>query len=73
MTMLSTMRLSDLNIEDYQVVISPSALKAELPLPEDARQFITESRQTVKNILDGTDKRLFMVVGPCSIHDTALH
>ena len=66
------MRLSDLNIEDYQVVISPSALKAELPLPEDARQFITESRQTVKNILDGTDKRLFMVVGPCSIHDTAL-
>ncbi len=72
MTMLSTMRLSDLNIEDYQVVISPSALKAELPLPEDARQFITESRQTVKNILDGTDKRLFMVVGPCSIHDTAL-
>lgn len=70
--MLNTMRLSDLNIDDYQVVISPSALKAELPLPEDARQFITESRQTVKNILDGTDKRLFMVVGPCSIHDTEL-
>lgn len=72
MTMLNTMRLSDLNIDDYQVVISPSALKAELPLPENARQFITESRQTVKNILDGTDKRLFMVVGPCSIHDTEL-
>ena len=70
--MLNTMRLSDLNIDDYQVVISPSALKAELPLPEDARQFITESRQAVKNILDGTDKRLFMVVGPCSIHDTEL-
>jgi 3-deoxy-7-phosphoheptulonate synthase len=66
------MRLSDLNIDDYQVVVSPSALKAELPLPEESRAFIAESRQTVKNILDGTDKRLFMVVGPCSIHDTAL-
>lgn len=66
------MRLSDLNIENYEVVITPAALKQELPLPESTRQLVSESRQTVKNILDGKDKRLFIVVGPCSIHDPEL-
>ena len=66
------MRLSDLNIDDYQVVITPTELKKELPLPESARELIAKSRQTVKDILDGKDDRLFAVVGPCSIHDTDL-
>jgi len=66
------MRLSDLNIDDYQVVITPTELKAELSLPESARDLVAKSRQTVKDILDGKDNRLFAVVGPCSIHDTEL-
>ena len=66
------MRLSDLNIDDYQVVITPTELKKELPLPESVRELVANSRQTVKDILDGKDDRLFAVVGPCSIHDTEL-
>jgi 3-deoxy-7-phosphoheptulonate synthase len=66
------MRLSDLNIDDYQVVVTPTELKKELPLPESVRKLVTNSRQTVKDILDGKDDRLFAVVGPCSIHDTEL-
>ena len=66
------MRLSDLNIDDYQVVITPTELKKELPLPESVRDLVTQSRQTVKDILDRKDDRLFVVVGPCSIHDTDL-
>ena len=66
------MRLSDLNIDDYQVVITPTELKKELPLPESVRHLVAQSRQTVKDILDGNDHRLFAVVGPCSIHDTDL-
>ena len=66
------MRLSDLNIDDYQVVITPTELKKELPLPESVRDLVAKSRQTVKDILDGKDDRLFAVVGPCSIHDTDL-
>ena len=66
------MRLSDLNIDDYQVVVTPKELKKELPLPESVRELVTNSRQTVKVILDGKDDRLFAVVGPCSIHDTEL-
>ena len=66
------MRLSDLNIDDYQVVVTPTDLKKELPLPESVRDLVAQSRQTVKDILDGKDDRLFAVVGPCSIHDTDL-
>ena len=66
------MRLSDLNIDDYQVVVTPTELKKELPLPESVRGLVANSRQTVKDILDGKDDRLFAVVGPCSIHDTEL-
>jgi len=66
------MRLSDLNIDDYQVVITPTELKKELPLPKSVRDLVAQSRQTVKDILDGKDDRLFAVVGPCSIHDTDL-
>ena len=66
------MRLSDLNIDDYKIIVSPSELKTELPLESPAREFISNSRQIIKNILDGTDQRLFVVVGPCSIHDPEL-
>lgn len=66
------MRLSDLNIESYQVVVTPSALKAELPLPEAVRAHVASSRETLKQILDGRDQRVFVVVGPCSIHDPEL-
>ncbi|MBU25031.1 MAG: 3-deoxy-7-phosphoheptulonate synthase [Gammaproteobacteria bacterium] len=66
------MRLSDLNIQDYQVVITPTELKEELPLPDSVRELVAKSRQTVKDILDGKDERLFAVIGPCSIHDTEL-
>jgi 3-deoxy-7-phosphoheptulonate synthase len=66
------MRLSDLNIDDYQVVVTPTELKKELPLPESVRELVANSRQTVKDILDGKDDRLFAVVGPCSIHDAEL-
>ena len=34
-----------------------------------AIETVTKGRETVRNILDGKDKRLLMVIGPCSIHD----
>ncbi|MEE9561387.1 MAG: 3-deoxy-7-phosphoheptulonate synthase, partial [Acidiferrobacterales bacterium] len=45
-------------------------LKAELPLEGAALQSVKSSRDTVFSILDRKDPRLFIVVGPCSIHDT---
>jgi len=62
-------RLDDLNIESVSILTTPEALKAKLPISEAAAATVMEGRQTIRNILDGKDKRLIVVVGPCSIHD----
>lgn len=51
------------------ILPSPAALRAELPLPDYLGHQIREHRQAIRDILNGTDNRLLMVVGPCSIHD----
>lgn len=44
-------------------------LKSRLSLEFSEENFINESRQNVRAILDGRDPRLMLIVGPCSIHD----
>ncbi len=44
-------------------------LKSSFPLLPSQQVFIEESRQTVRAILNGTDSRLLLIVGPCSVHD----
>lgn len=61
--------VNDLNIASVQALITPAQLKKDLPLSDQARNSVVNGRQTVRNILDGKDKRLFVVIGPCSIHD----
>lgn len=62
-------QLDDLNVVSQELLISPAALKQELPLSDKARAVVTEGRATVRNILDRKDHRIFVVIGPCSIHD----
>ena len=61
--------IDDVNIEKIIPLITPSSLKAELPLSDTAYQTVLNGRKVVQNILDGVDKRILVVVGPCSIHD----
>lgn len=61
--------VDDINIASIHTLITPAQLKKELPLTDTARTSVLTGRQTVRDILDGTDKRLFVVIGPCSIHD----
>lgn len=63
--------VEDINIAAIQPLITPAQLKAELPLSDKARAMVLDGRQTIRNILDGKDNRLFVVIGPCSIHDPA--
>ncbi|GAB2637305.1 3-deoxy-7-phosphoheptulonate synthase [Vibrio panuliri] len=61
--------LSNINISEEQVLITPDELKAKLPLSDKARRFIQQSRQTIADIIHKKDHRLLVVCGPCSIHD----
>lgn len=63
-------QVEDINIAAIELLVTPAQLKAELPLSPAAKQTVLAGRQTVRNILDGSDPRLFVVIGPCSIHDT---
>lgn len=61
--------VDNLNVESQEILITPEQLKKELPMSANAANSIAESREVIRNILDGNDPRLFVVVGPCSIHD----
>jgi 3-deoxy-7-phosphoheptulonate synthase len=61
--------IDDLNIASNTALITPEQLKSELPLTEAAQEQVKNARETIYSILDRKDPRLFIVVGPCSIHD----
>lgn len=46
-------------------------LKEALKINSQQVDFILQSRETVKDILNGKDSRLLLIVGPCSIHDVS--
>ncbi len=62
-------RTNNLNVSGLTPIIAPADLKQVIPLSEEDAQFVTRSREAIKKILRGEDRRLFVVVGPCSIHD----
>jgi 3-deoxy-7-phosphoheptulonate synthase len=61
--------LENVNIVAQETLITPAALHEKLPITQKAGETITAGRQAVRDIIDGKDHRLLMVIGPCSIHD----
>ena len=61
--------LDNLNVEGMSDIPSPAEVKDRLPLSEAAARTVLEGREAVRAILERRDPRLFVVVGPCSIHD----
>jgi 3-deoxy-7-phosphoheptulonate synthase len=64
------MKTDDLRIVKTHPLLSPAILAEEIPLSGEASARVNSARTAVEAILDGKDTRLFVVVGPCSIHDT---
>jgi 3-deoxy-7-phosphoheptulonate synthase len=62
-------KTEDLNVSEFGTMPTPDEVKARLPLDEPANATVVTGRKTIEAILDGRDPRLFVVVGPCSIHD----
>jgi len=66
---MADLPIDDLNIASNVTLITPEQLKKKIPLSDKAQQTVSHGRQVVRDILDGKDHRLFIVIGPCSIHD----
>jgi len=61
--------IENVNVTNFASMPTPAALHAKLPLTDAASATVMQGRADLRAILDRKDKRLFVVVGPCSIHD----
>ncbi|MFQ3236378.1 MAG: 3-deoxy-7-phosphoheptulonate synthase [Paraglaciecola sp.] len=61
--------INNINISSEQVLITPEALKNELPVSEHALSVIQSSRNIIADIIHRRDHRFLVICGPCSIHD----
>ncbi len=66
---MADLPIDDLNVASNETLITPAQLKREIPLSAAAHKTVAAGREVVRDILDGRDHRLFVVIGPCSIHD----
>lgn len=66
---MNSQDLENINITSFAAMPTPEELHARLPISEHAADVVDAGRQALKNILDRQDDRIFVVVGPCSIHD----
>src|SRR5436190_22215277 len=61
----------DLRITQVRPLIPPAILLEEIPLTDRASNIVSNTRLAVAGAVKGTDPRLVVIAGPCSIHDTA--
>jgi 3-deoxy-7-phosphoheptulonate synthase len=62
-------RTENLRVAEVRRLAPPAQLKSRFPVTEEANRTVVGGREAVQRILDGIDRRLLVVVGPCSIHD----
>jgi 3-deoxy-7-phosphoheptulonate synthase len=59
----------DLHIVETRPLVSPALLHHEFPMTDEAAMVVAETRDRIRNILYNEDRRLLVIVGPCSVHD----
>jgi 3-deoxy-7-phosphoheptulonate synthase len=62
-------RNDDLRITGVRPLLPPAILIEEIPPSESGSNLVANTRQAVADAIGGTDPRLVVIVGPCSIHD----
>ena len=66
-----TIKTDELRTSLIENLVSPEQLAQQIPLNQKTADFIIQSRQEIEAIISGEDKRLLVIIGPCSIHDTS--
>ena len=60
--------ITDLRVT-YSDLVKPYEIKQEVPLTEIAAETVKNGRRGIESILERKDSRIFLLLGPCSIHD----
>ena len=66
---MTTPNLENINVSAFDNMPTPAEIHAKLPISDKAGKTVNHGRNLLRKILDRKDHRLFVVVGPCSIHD----
>jgi 3-deoxy-7-phosphoheptulonate synthase len=66
---MTTQNIDNVNVTSFDAMPTPDEIQSRLPLSTKAAKTVTHGRSLLRKILDRKDHRLFVVVGPCSIHD----
>lgn len=61
----------DVRINSLTELLPPIAHLYDLPISEAAAELVVSTRKAIADILHHGDKRLLVIIGPCSIHDPA--
>lgn len=62
-------QVTDLHVTQNIPLPAPALLLSEIARTPEQAEFMAQSREIIRNILNGTDPRFLLIVGPCSIHD----
>lgn len=66
---MNEIKVDDLNVLSEETLINPEQLKELVPASDKALAVVAGGRLAIKKILQRVDPRLFIIIGPCSIHD----
>ncbi|MEW5197183.1 3-deoxy-7-phosphoheptulonate synthase AroH [Klebsiella oxytoca] len=63
-------KTDELRTARIESLVTPAELAQRHPVSPDVAAHVSASRRRIEKILNGEDRRLLVVIGPCSIHDT---
>jgi 3-deoxy-7-phosphoheptulonate synthase len=62
-------KVDDVRIREIKELAPPAHLLREFPCSEKTEELTYNARQAIHRILHGSDDRMVVIIGPCSIHD----
>ena len=72
MVQIEQSAVHDVRVESITRLDPPSEYWRRYALPDAISDQVARHRRQIEEILSGRDSRMLMIVGPCSIHDTAV-
>ena len=67
--MIQRYQTDDVKIKAVKELLPPIAHLYELPITEEAAGLVHQTRHDIADLVHGKDKRLLVIIGPCSVHD----
>src|SRR5499427_2365620 len=62
-------KVDDVRIREIKELAPPAHLLREFPCTEKTESLAYHTREAIHRILHGSDDRVLVIIGPCSIHD----